>query len=123
MGAENALTTVIERPPGVSRGQLVYDSIRSQIFSCVLRPSERLKTTDIADQHYVSISVVREALTRLAEQGLVSFGAQQGVCVISLRKGELLDLTAVRSEIETLALRSEDVLPDDRMCARVRVGS
>jgi DNA-binding GntR family transcriptional regulator len=89
----------------VSRSNIVYDSIRSQILSCALRPSQRLKTAEIATEHGVSITVVREALTRLAERGLVSFGSQQGFRVVSLSKAALLDLTAVRVEIETLALR------------------
>jgi DNA-binding GntR family transcriptional regulator len=96
---------MLERSPSISRSNIVYDSIRSQILSCELRPSQRLKTAEIAAEHGVSITVVREALTRLAERGLVSFGRQQGFRVVSLSKAVLLDLTAVRVEIETLALR------------------
>jgi DNA-binding GntR family transcriptional regulator len=49
--------------------------------------------------------VVREALTRLSEQGLVRWQPQIGFTVVPLSVADLTDLTTTRVDIETLALR------------------
>ncbi|SDC12718.1 regulatory protein, gntR family [Actinokineospora iranica] len=56
----------------------------------------------MAKQHGVGLGIVREAVTRLAEQGLVVAEPQLGFRVPLL---SLADLTSVRVDIETLALR------------------
>jgi DNA-binding GntR family transcriptional regulator len=83
----------------------VYASIRHSILNGRLRPGEKLGPAVLAQQHGVSVSVVREALTRLAEQGLVLSQPQQGFQVVPISREDLLDLTSVRLDIETLALR------------------
>lgn len=53
----------------------------------------------------VSLSVVREALTRLAEQGLVTAEPQLGFSVVSLDLNGASDLNRVRSLVEREAIR------------------
>lgn len=79
--------------------------LRRDILGGRLLPGERLSPSLVAERYGVSLGVVREALTRLAEQGLVVSEPQQGFSVIPLSRADLLDLTATRLEIETLALR------------------
>jgi DNA-binding GntR family transcriptional regulator len=83
----------------------VYASIRHSILNGRLRPGEKLGPAVLAQEHGVSVSVVREALTRLAEQGLVLSQPQHGFQVVPISREDLLDLTSVRLDIETLALR------------------
>ena len=83
----------------------VYSSIRREILNGRLRPGEKLGPAVLSQQYGVSLSVVREALTRLAEQGLVVSQPQQGFQVTPISREDLLDLTSVRLDIETLALR------------------
>jgi DNA-binding GntR family transcriptional regulator len=85
----------------------VYASVRAEILSGRLRAGERLRLAALAERHGVSLSVVREALTRLSGGGehLVSAEPQLGFRVAPLSVDELLDLTAVRAEVEALALR------------------
>jgi DNA-binding GntR family transcriptional regulator len=90
---------------GSSRVLEVYDQIRSDILSTRLTPGQRLKVNPLCDRFGVSLSVVREALTRLAAQGLVRSEPQLGFSVVPLDRAGLMDLTEVRVEIETLALR------------------
>ena len=59
----------------------------------------------LCERFHVSLSVVREALTRLAEQRLVLAEPQLGFSVIELRAEDLLDLTEVRVQIEGMALK------------------
>ncbi|WP_411282749.1 GntR family transcriptional regulator [Lapillicoccus sp.] len=83
----------------------VYSSVRSDILSGRLRPGEKLGPSVLSQKYSVSLSVVREALTRLAEQGLAVSQPQQGFTVTPISREDLLDLTSVRLDIETLALR------------------
>jgi DNA-binding GntR family transcriptional regulator len=83
----------------------VYQKVRGDILAGKLRPGQRLKLAGLREEHHVSLSVVREALTRLAEQKLLRLQPQQGFEVASLSVPDILDLTAVRVAIEGLALR------------------
>lgn len=83
----------------------VYSSVRRDILNGRLRPGEKLGPSVLSQQYGVSLSVVREALTRLAEQELVVSQPRQGFQVIPISREDLLDLTSVRLDIETLALR------------------
>jgi DNA-binding GntR family transcriptional regulator len=88
----------------VSRVHEVYEQIRQDILAARLAPGERLKASPLCEQFGASLTVVREALTRLAEQGLVSFEPQAGFSVVTLDADGLTDLTDVRVQVENLAL-------------------
>lgn len=68
-------------------------------------PGQRLRLVELAQRFSVSQSVVREALTRLSEQGLVHAAPQQGFSVVTVSLEDLNELTEARIEIETLVLR------------------
>ncbi|RSN64737.1 GntR family transcriptional regulator [Streptomyces sp. WAC 04229] len=88
-----------------TRGGIVHARIREDIFQGVLRPGQRLRLVELAQRFSVSQSVVREALTRLSEQGLVHAAPQQGFSVVTVSLDDLNDLTEARVELETLVLR------------------
>ncbi|MFQ6148076.1 GntR family transcriptional regulator [Streptomyces seoulensis] len=88
-----------------TRGAAVYALIREDIFQGVFRPGQRLRLVELAERFSVSQSVVREALTRLSEQGLVRAVPQQGFRVVTVSLRDLDELTEARVEIETLVLR------------------
>jgi GntR family transcriptional regulator, carbon starvation induced regulator len=83
----------------------VYDEVRSDILFGRRLPSSRLSLNEIAEQHGVSLSVVREAVTRLASEDLVDATPQRGFRVRSLSLDHLHDLTWMRIQLEMLALR------------------
>jgi DNA-binding GntR family transcriptional regulator len=80
-------------------------AIRGQILSGQLRTGERLHLSRLAASYGVSLSVVREAVTRLASERLLEAIPQVGFRVRVLSTEDLVDLTRVRIQIETLALR------------------
>jgi DNA-binding GntR family transcriptional regulator len=82
----------------------VYQALRQAILDGELVPGERLRLVELAARYSVSQSVVREALTRLAEQGLAVSLPQQGFRVITLSETDLEDLTDTRIAIEGLVL-------------------
>jgi GntR family carbon starvation induced transcriptional regulator len=90
---------------GRSLAEEVYLELRSEILLGRRLPSSRLPLNDIAEQHGVSLSVIREAVTRLASEDLVEATPQRGFHVRSISIDHLHDLTWVRVQIETLALR------------------
>jgi DNA-binding GntR family transcriptional regulator len=83
----------------------VYEVLRSDILLGRRLPSSRLQLNELAEEQGVSLSVVREAVTRLASEDLVEATPQRGYRVRSISLEHLRDLTWVRTEIETLALR------------------
>ncbi|HEY4332188.1 MAG TPA: GntR family transcriptional regulator, partial [Ilumatobacteraceae bacterium] len=70
-----------------------------------LAPGQRIKPAEIRDRFDVSVGVVREALTRLAEQHLVRSELNKGFQVVSISADELRQLTDARKVNEGAALR------------------
>lgn len=88
-----------------TRAAAVHAQIREEIFQGALSPGQRLRLIELAQRFEVSQSVIREALTRLSEQGLVTAAPQQGFSVIALSLQHLDELTEARTEIESMVLR------------------
>ena len=90
-------------PP--TRNEEVSGRLRADILTGRLFPGSRLRSAELVERYDCSTGVVREALTRLAEQGLVEAEPQHGFRVITLSVDDLRDLTVARCELEGLVLR------------------
>jgi DNA-binding GntR family transcriptional regulator len=88
-----------------TRTEQVYSALRAEILAGTLPPGTRLRLVELGERFSVSQSVVREALTRLAEQKIVDSLPQQGFRVASLTLEDLTALTEARVHIESLVLR------------------
>lgn len=88
-----------------TQSSLVYECLRSDILHGVLEPDRRLQTEAMCKRYGVSASPLREALSRLFAEGLVSRHDQRGFSVAPLRWNELQILIRTRLQIESLALR------------------
>ncbi len=71
----------------------------------MLLPGQKLKVTELASEHSVSLNVVREALNRLAGEQLVEIEPQCGFAVRGLSADDLADLVHQRIIFEAIALR------------------
>jgi DNA-binding GntR family transcriptional regulator len=89
----------------ITRSEQVYAQLRADILSGRVQPGTKLRFADLIERYDCSTSVVREGLTRLAEQGLVQAEPQHGFHVTSLSADDLEDLTTARCELEGLVLR------------------
>lgn len=98
--------------PAPSRTGEVFETLRADLLGGRFEPAQRMKSQELSTRFGVSMSVVREALTRLAEQGLLVSTPQRGFTVRPLSVGDLADLTKVRVQIESLALRQSFELGD-----------
>jgi len=96
---------MVRTAPPKTRTDDVHDRLRADILGGRWCPGDRLKFTPLCEQYGASAGVVREVLSRLAEQGLVRAEPQMGFQVTPISVEDLLDLTAVRVDIECLALR------------------
>jgi DNA-binding GntR family transcriptional regulator len=92
-------------PRSTTRGETAFLDLRRDILSGTLLPGQRLQFSELSARYTTSVGALREALSRLAEQGLVISEPQQGFRVVPVSPDDLRDLTAARVEIETMALR------------------
>jgi DNA-binding GntR family transcriptional regulator len=83
----------------------VYAHLREQILSNELPPDSSLPEEAVAAQFEVSRVPVREALRRLAAEGLVTVVPRHGAAVSSLTESQFLDAYRVREALEALAIR------------------
>jgi DNA-binding GntR family transcriptional regulator len=88
-----------------TRHQWLYLQLRRNLLNGKFPPSHRFKLNELCSEYTASASVVREALTRLAEQGLINLEPNKGFAVPSFSDAEINDVAFIRSEIETLAVR------------------
>jgi DNA-binding GntR family transcriptional regulator len=79
---------------------LAYERIRALILSGDVAPGTRLGQVDLADQLGVSRTPVREALRRLAGEGLVDFEDQRGFRVAALHIHDVVRRLEVRLLLE-----------------------
>ena len=97
----------------------MYADIRVDILAGRYAPGAKLSPRAIATQYKVSLSVVREALTRLTEQDLVVAEPQLGFSVVGLDIDDVRDISKVRILIEGEGLREAIEHADVEYEARV----
>ncbi len=93
---------------GTHRGRTtdaVTDALREAILDGVLGPTTWLREDEIAGAFRVSRTPVREALRRLADEGLVVKTANHGTTVAPLSLEDVLALYVVREDLEGVAAR------------------
>jgi DNA-binding GntR family transcriptional regulator len=83
----------------------VYQYLRQEILDNTFPPNAALPEKTLASQLNVSRVPVREALHRLAAEGLVTLKPRQGAFVSSLSPQQFLDAYRVREALEELAIK------------------
>jgi DNA-binding GntR family transcriptional regulator len=79
----------------------VYAQIREKLISFELRPGERLREQELADEVSSSRLSVREVLSRLVAEKIVVWEADRGFSVRSLRTDETFQLFELRRILES----------------------
>lgn len=85
--------------------QRVYDHLRERILSGALHPGAELAEVALSEELGVSRGPIREAIGRLASEGLVTVRPRRGAVVCSLSKEEFLELYQVREALELMAVK------------------
>ncbi len=77
----------------------------------------RLDERSLADQLGISRTPVREALARLAQEGLVAVVPRKGAFIVRKTRGEILQMITVWAALESMAARRAAELATDREIA------
>ena len=85
--------------------QRVYDHLRDEILGDRLLPGTELSEVALSRELSVSRGPIREAMGRLAAEGLVTVRPRRGAEVRSITPEELIDSYQVREALEVLAVR------------------
>ena len=83
----------------------IYQELYRQITQHELRPGQNLTLTALKKQFNVSHTPIREALTRLSADGLVTYLPNRGMRVVRFSETEIRELFRFTAELEVLALR------------------
>lgn len=93
------------RLENVTLWQRAYEYLREEILSERLQPGAELQEVALSEELGVSRGPIREAIGRLAAEGLVTVRPRRGAVVRSLSKDEFLELYQVREALEMMAVR------------------
>jgi len=85
--------------------QRVHDHLREEILSDRLPPGTELQEVALSQELGVSRGPVREALGRLAAEGLVTVRPRRGAVVRELSAREFIEAYQVREALEMMAVR------------------
>ena len=84
----------------------VYEEVRQAIIDLRLQPGEPLREATMAEQLGVSKTPVREALTRLEQEGLVETTSFKGAVVSGYSPQDLQEIYELRELLEGAAARA-----------------
>lgn len=85
--------------------QEIYERLKEQILDHTLPPGEKINIDQVARDLEVSNIPVREALSRLAAEGLVRMVPFKGMFVAEISVKELDEIIEVRTQLEVLAVQ------------------
>ncbi len=84
----------------------VYEELKSAIVDLRLAPGEPLREATLADRLGVSKTPIREALTRLEQEGLVETTSFKGAVVTRYSRQDLVEIYELRELLENAAVRA-----------------
>ena len=114
--------------PSASRRETVAQTLRAAIVAGRLRPGDRLREVDLADQLGTSRAPVREALRQLEQEGLVITQPYKATEVLGVTQEEIEQvLVPLRVTLERFAFRkalsrltADDLVKLDRLVEQMR---
>ena len=83
----------------------VYENLSHAILTQKIKPGQHLVEQPLADQLAVSRISIREAIRRLAQNGLVEIIPSKGSFVVSLTADDVEEIYQLRSALEIIALK------------------
>lgn len=99
-----------------TKGEAAYQALRSAIRNGQLRPGQRVTLNELADSLEMSLTPVREALRRLASQGLVEQQPNRGTVIAEYTLERAREIYRLRLVLEPMAaeLAATQATDDDR---------
>lgn len=90
----------------------IYQILREDILTQAIPMGEKLTLKNLQERFQVSSTPIRDALTRLNEEGLVEYYSNVGVNVISLSKEDLTELFQFMGDLDSLSIRYASLHPE-----------
>jgi DNA-binding GntR family transcriptional regulator len=98
----------------------IYHLLRTDILTQKIPLGEKLTLKTLQEQFGVSSTPIREALTRLSQDGLVDYSSNIGVNVISLSETDLKELYQFMGDLDRLAIFYTANHPDfEKICSEL----
>lgn len=82
-----------------------YQELRDAVLAGTFQPGDRLSVPEIAKKLGVSRSPAREAITRIAQEGLATVTRNRGAVVAAFDRRDLIEIYRIREMLEALACR------------------
>jgi len=92
--------------PATTQADFAFAKLSEEILNCELAPGSKINIAQVGSRLGISLGGVREALSRLAADGMAISEAQRGFRVAPISAEELIDLTTTRVSIENLCIRA-----------------
>src|SRR4051812_12098055 len=89
---------------GASVGDDTYRRLRSDLILARLRPSQKLRLEAMKEEYGVSVTTLREILSRLSAEGLVVAEGRRGFEAAPVSVADLRELGALRHLLESHAM-------------------
>ena len=89
----------------MSLAQRAYDIIREEILNCTLAPGQQIVQARLVEKYGLGLTPIREALQRLAHEGLVQPYPRFGYIVSPVTEEMVRHLYEVRMILEAAAVR------------------
>lgn len=116
-----------EAPAAATLATAICDRIRGDILAGRRKPGGKLRLEALKSEFAVSWSPIREALSRLAAEGLVQAEEQRGYRVAPVSRSQLAEVIRLRTLLESMALQAsiehgDDAWEADVLAAHHRLG-
>jgi DNA-binding GntR family transcriptional regulator len=98
------METLLESQQGASLIEVALHKMKHSIVRCELEPGSKLKVESLSKAYGLSSSPIREALNRLAQEGIVTASENRGFRVAPISADDLVDISRLRLLLETEAL-------------------
>lgn len=99
------LHDTLQDPSKLTRASRVSNEIRDAIIAGKMRPGAKVNLDQLREEYGVSLSPIREAISRLVSDRLVEFEDKKGFRIVPLGMANLLEITRLRADLEALALK------------------
>lgn len=103
-----------------SLAQLAYHFLEEQLVTLRLSPGELIAEKDLIDASGIGRTPVREAIQRLAAEGMLQVLPRKGLMVTPIRRSDLLQIVEARRVLERLMVvkAAERATADQRQALR-----
>jgi DNA-binding GntR family transcriptional regulator len=83
----------------------VYETIKREIITCTLMPGQQIAQPQLAERYGVGVTPVREALQKLAREGLIQSIPRFGYLVKTITITDISEIFELRAILECAAVR------------------